>query len=338
MRSDDQKIDLNFREGDDVAIRSHAPSAKLNNTPYTRGEILKINGKFADVRISKKTIHNVPLKDLKFSCHNHGAPFEKFILNEQKSYDEGYNSGYGIGLRGQFYQAGGPFCADDAVHSRSSNRCRHQKEEARLSNRANSIWLDGWKDGQAAAKKKKKVDWHGPLVFAGPDAPEGVPEYDGRDAKDGIRIVHDGKVLKVDAYGANQTGDNPYGWYVTNAKGHRYREGYLLVSSKDSRVFFEDLADVSVAWRSSSTPGRFILAVEQTRERKGQAWRTVKADGPVEPLPKPEEPAHVPVTSFQTVRYRNGKPVPTGAPQKGDDLITSTFVDGKLTDVQHEEI
>lgn len=85
-------------------------------------------------------------------CHNWGAPFEKTVLDEEKNYKDGYQSGLELGLKGRFYQAGGPYVTGQFEVNRPK-KCKHWEEMVRFEEKNCAAFKRGWRDGQAAAKR-----------------------------------------------------------------------------------------------------------------------------------------------------------------------------------------
>lgn len=134
-----QGLDLKFRKGDPVAKISY---------PYNRryGTISEIKGSKILIYnwIEKKEVW-LPENEVGFSCHNHDAPFTKYVFDGEESFEDGYNSGFEWAVLGHKYQAGGP----GHPHDVSSQDCRHYREYADLQKKANEIWRKGWSKGQS---------------------------------------------------------------------------------------------------------------------------------------------------------------------------------------------
>jgi len=182
------KLDLTFRVGDKIKFnRIEVNTAERFLAQHGMpGEIGALEGERATVRwkhgprLADYTQSEIPLRDLSFACHNHGAPFEKIILDEDEAYKDGYHSGLaiGLGMDGKsFYHAGGPH-----VGSAPSHGCRHLLQHYEFAERNNAAWRKGWAAGQERAKMAKPLDFtkplrtvkdHKPVHYVGPINPDG---------------------------------------------------------------------------------------------------------------------------------------------------------------------
>jgi hypothetical protein len=208
-------LDLTYRVGDKVyfdgvpsGIRHSAEIVHLGSPSDSLAAIRWKNGLDREWTQSM-----VDLRDVRFACHNHGAPFEKTVLDEAHSYRDGYHSGLAIGLAGQFYQAGGPWTPN--LSKNSLRPCRHMAQHDEFVQRNADAWHKGWAAGQEQAKMNKKLDFtkplrtvkdHRPVTYVGPLNALHVVAVDG--APPPILIDERGKVFDK---------DNPYGVVIENA-------------------------------------------------------------------------------------------------------------------------
>jgi len=142
-------IDMEFQVGDKVVTK---PSA------HVRGSVAAISGDMIDV-LNAQGVITVHKRDLVFACHNHGAPFETLVCDEEAQEADGFFSGLSLGLKGRFYQAGGPGLMMDPRHT----DCRHLHQHCDFEKRNNKAWRTGWAKGQEKAKMTKPLDFKKPL-------------------------------------------------------------------------------------------------------------------------------------------------------------------------------
>lgn len=127
-------LDLSFRIGDPVRRRGDWPRSRA--------------GVISDISLDTAEVSGIvmPLTDLQFTCHNHGAPFETTVLDEDGMYQDGYDGGYEWAVKGSIYQAGGPY-----VSTAGLNDCRHQKQYREFQLKNNKAFRKGWAQGQKDA-------------------------------------------------------------------------------------------------------------------------------------------------------------------------------------------
>jgi hypothetical protein len=143
-----QTLDLKFRKGDLVSRRwtsGYRPA-------QPQGTVVSVRGERVTFKPYRHPVETGDAKDLVFVCHNHGAPFENTVLDEEGKYQDGFESGLKFGRQGRFYQAGGPFTCPE-IGARA--KCRHQQQECDFLRRNNKAFRDGWAAGQLEAQAEK---------------------------------------------------------------------------------------------------------------------------------------------------------------------------------------
>lgn len=205
-----KSIDLSFRVDDEVYFHGSGTRRPAR--------ILHIAGQTATVRwkhgprYDDWTQSEVALEQLTFACHNHGAPFESKVLDEEGMQRDGYHSGLAIGLSGQFYQAGGP--GGVLMGKNCLKPCRHYEQHDEFDERNNKAWRKGWANGQKEACMGKKLDFtkrlrtvkdRKPVTYVGPLNDLHVVAVNG--APPPIMIDERGKVFNR---------DDPYGMVIEN--------------------------------------------------------------------------------------------------------------------------